>query len=292
MSRPHRRPGPVRTPFRSAPPLPPTISLLEVEPGLGRWLTPEEQESARRLVVPVVALDSSSPELDTVLEREDAFAALLLDGMVMHRMTIGGRRVLRLLGPSDIVVHTWAPRSEMLGMSSRCASTHARIALLGRPLVEATRRFPGLIVGLHLRLGDQQQRLAVQLGICQLPRVQDRVLAMMWLLAESWGRVTPEGTRLPVRLTHGAIGELIGARRSTVSLALRDLVEEGALSVEGPGWLLHSGLPAQMRPDPPTGDPRIIEDLEPAFGRRNGAVSDSPNGGVTRDEGRLVARPG
>src|SRR5579875_358014 len=231
--------------------MPPTISLLEIEPELGNWLTAEEREIARRLLVPVMQLDSSSPELDRVLEQEGAFAALLLDGMVMHRMSIGGRRILRLLGPSDIIVHTWAPRSEILGSSTKRAAGHARIALLGRPLVNAARQFPGLIVGLHLRLGDQQQRLAVQLGICQLPRVQDRVLTLLWLLAESWGRVTSDGTRLPVKLTHSAIGELIGARRSTVSLAVRDLAAEGALSAEGQGWLLHSSPPAQARPDRP-----------------------------------------
>lgn len=260
---------------------PATVSLLEVDPELGNWLTAEEQETARRLLVPVVQLNTGSPELDRVLEEESAFAALLLDGMVMHRMSIAGRRILRLLGPSDIIVHTWAPRSEILGSSTKRAAGYARIALLGRPLVGAARQFPGLIVGLHMRLGDQHQRLAVQLGICQLPRVQDRVLTLMWLLAETWGRVTPAGTRLPVRLTHGAIGELIGARRSTVSLALRDLIAEGALSTEEHGWILHTGPPpVQASADLPTGDPQIIEDVDPDFSR-NGSAREL----IARDRG-------
>jgi CRP/FNR family cyclic AMP-dependent transcriptional regulator len=269
--------------------MPPTVSLLEIEPEFGRRLAPEDQEVARRLVVPVMQLDAGSPEIDTVLEQEDACAALLLDGMVMHRMSIGGRRILRLLGPSDIIVPTWAPRSEILGSSTKCAAGHARIALLGRPLVDAARQFPGLLVGLLVRLGDQQHRLAVQMGICQLPRVQDRVLTLMWLLAESWGKVTPQGTRLPVKLTHGAIGELIGARRSTVSLALRDLVEQGALSAHGQGWLLHASPPAQPLPDRPTGDPRIIDDLPPAF-TRPGASLGAPSMGLSVVR-RVAANP-
>jgi CRP-like cAMP-binding protein len=269
--------------------MPATVRLLEVEPELGRRLSADEREVARRLMIPLVQLDASSPELDQVLEEKDAFAALLLDGMVMHRMSIGGRRILRLLGPGDIIVHTWAPRSEILGSSSKRAAGHARIALLGRPLADAARQCPGLIVALHMHLGDQHQRLAVQLGICQLPRVQERVLTLMWLLAETWGRVTPEGTRLPVKLTHSAIGELIGARRSTVSLALRDLVEQGALSAQEHGWMLLAGPPAVDNSDPPAGDPHIVEAVDPVFSR-NGSARESPNI-ATDDNGPLVARP-
>jgi CRP/FNR family cyclic AMP-dependent transcriptional regulator len=222
----------------------PAVSLLEIEPELGTWLSDEEQQLARRLLVPTAHLDSSSPELDHVLEDAGAFAALLIDGMVMHRMVVGGRQILRLLGPGDLVVHTWAPRSEILTYSSKRVENQAEIALLGRQLVNGARHFPGLIVGLHLRLGDQHQRLAVQIGICQLSRVQDRLLTMMWLLAESWGRVTPSGTWLPIKLTHSTLGELIGAKRPTVSLALRDLIQGGAIQAQSDGWLLLSEPPA------------------------------------------------
>jgi hypothetical protein len=116
-------------------------------------------------LVPTVHLDSSSPELDRVLEDAGAFAALLIDGMVGHRMVVGDRQILRLLGPGDIIVHTWAPRSEILSDSRKRVENHAEIALLGRQLVHGARHFPGLIVGLHLRLGDQHQRLAVQIDL-------------------------------------------------------------------------------------------------------------------------------
>jgi hypothetical protein len=67
---------------------------------------------------------------------------------------------------------------------------------------------------------------------------------MMWLLAESWGRVTPSGTWLPIKLTHSTLGELIGAKRPTVSLALRDLIQGGAVQAQSDGWLLLSEPPA------------------------------------------------
>ncbi len=88
--------------------------------------------------------------------------------------------------------------------------------------------------------------------ICQLPRVDDRLLAVMWLLAESWGQVTPAGTLLPIGLTHAALGGLVGARRPTVTLALGSLTADGALRREERGWLLlrsPNGL-AGRRPRP------------------------------------------
>jgi hypothetical protein len=107
----------------------------------------------------------------------------------------------------------------------------------------AARRYPRLIAGLHIRMGEQYQRLAAHLVICQLPRVEDRVLSMMWLLAESWGRVTISGTILPITLTHDAVGEMIGARRPTVTLALRELADRGALFRQDGGWLLLEPAP-------------------------------------------------
>ncbi len=237
-----------------------SISLLELEPDLGAGLSAAEQRLACRLLVPTAQLGPASPELDRVLEVSGASAALLVAGMAMHRMSVGDRRILRLLGPGDIVVRSSAPRSEMLGDSTIRATGRTQIALLGPELTAAARRFPNLLVGLHLRLGDQHQRLAVQLGICHLPRVQDRVLALMRLLAESWGRVTPAGTWLPVKLTHTAIGEMVGARRPTVSLAMRDLVEDGALLARNQGWLLLADVPVATASAPAGGCPELIAD--------------------------------
>lgn len=257
-----------------------TVSLLEIEPDLGDWLSAEERQLARGLLVPTAQLGPGSPELDRVLDETGAFAALLIDGIVMHQMTIADRQILRLLGPGDIIVHTWAPRSEILGSSTKHAAGRAQIALLGRQLVNGARRFPGLIVGLHLRLGDQHQRLAVQLGICQLPRVQDRVLALMWLLAESWGTVTPAGTQLPVKLTHNMIGELVGAKRPTVTLALSELAQRRALLAQDDGtWLLLSTQPTVTASVPAGGDPELIA-AQHLAARTNGRPSASGTGGT------------
>jgi len=116
------------------------------------------------------------------------------------------------------------------------------------------------MAGLHARIGDQSERLAIQLVICQLPRVEDRLLALLWLLAESWGRVTPLGTLVPVSLTHDALGELIGARRSTVTLALNELTERGAIVRQNGTWLLLESPPEPIGEMPSVQEPRLLGD--------------------------------
>jgi hypothetical protein len=80
----------------------------------------------------------------------------------------------------------------------------------------------------------------------------------MWLLAESWGRVTPAGTTLPLSLTHDALGALIGARRPTVTLALRELTERGAVIRQDQGWLLLEAPPHTAARAERIRDPAVI----------------------------------
>ena len=50
---------------------------------------------------------------------------------------------------------------------------------------------------------------------------------MFGLLADRWGRVTPDGIVVDLALTHELIGHLVGGRRPTVTLALAELAESG-----------------------------------------------------------------
>jgi hypothetical protein len=170
--------------------------------------------------------------------------------MILEHLLVGGHAALRLLGPGDLIVRPGPSRTGLLDLT-REAGVNACVALLDNSVLLAIRRFPRLALGLQIRLGEQHERLAAQLTICQMPRVEDRVLSLLWLLAETWGRVTAAGTVLPLSLTHDTIGALIGARRSTVTLALTHLVETGAVIHQDRGWLLllrSSGPAAQGSP--------------------------------------------
>jgi CRP/FNR family transcriptional regulator, cyclic AMP receptor protein len=236
------------------------VRLLEVDPDLGRLLSPEELAEVRQLTVPVVKL--AREEADDVCEsvaRNGAFAALVLRGMVFRRLTVSDQLGMTLLGQGDILTVNDGMPSMLVGESSARASPDTELALLGRDVLLAARRWPTLVSGLQVRAAQQADRLTTQLVICQLPRVDQRLLALMWLLAESWGRVTPSGTRLPLKLTHDALGALIGARRPTVTLALRELTERGAIVRQDQGWLLLEAPPGASEPGETFRAPTVLE---------------------------------
>jgi CRP/FNR family transcriptional regulator, cyclic AMP receptor protein len=223
------------------------VHLLDIEPDLGAFLTDQERDVARTLAVPVRGISPGPLELEELFKESHAFAALLLTGMVTRSLAVGVRSALTLLGPGDLMTLSGTSQTELLSMRHE-ARADTEVALLGDHLLVAARRFPRLMAGIAVRMGEQHDRLAAQLVICQMPRVEDRIVALMWLLAETWGRVTGSGTAVPLMLTHDTIGELVGARRPTVTLALAHLAEEGRLIRQDRGWLLLEAA------DAPTGN--------------------------------------
>jgi hypothetical protein len=178
----------------------------------------------------------------------------------MTSLRIGEQTGIHLLGPGDLLLtgsELWP--SWLADLDFRTGAP-VQLALLGNDVLAAVYRWPRVIQGLYACVGDQLQRVVAQLVICQLPRVEDRVLAMLWLLAESWGHVTPSGVRVPVALTHETLGALVGARRPTVSLALRKLTELGALVPQDSGWLLLQAPPEPSRGGPTTIIPAQLRD--------------------------------
>jgi CRP/FNR family cyclic AMP-dependent transcriptional regulator len=219
------------------------IRLLDADPDIGQALTPEDRAAMRQLTLPVLELDRGSQEIADDLRSARALGALVLDGMLSQRLGLAGHTAMRLLGPGDYLLTSLLDSPAGSARSEWTAGTEVRLALFGAEMLAALRHWPGLVLGWHERLGIQSARVATQLVICQLPRVSDRVLGVMWLLADIWGRVTPTGVLLPLALTHEALGELVGARRPTVTLALRELVRRGAILRQDRGWLLVESLP-------------------------------------------------
>jgi hypothetical protein len=87
-------------------------------------------------------------------------------------------------------------------------------------------------------------RLATTQAISQLTRVDRRLKALFWHLAERWGRVSGDGVIVPLALTHRILGQLVGARRPTVSTALSELADRGELVRRPDGsWLLRGDPP-------------------------------------------------
>jgi CRP/FNR family cyclic AMP-dependent transcriptional regulator len=230
------------------------VPLLDAKLELTRHLAPEERADLVAVTLGVVAVSRGPLEFEAILHRHKAFAATVLDGVLVHALQIGEHSGVQLLGPGDLLVRSASSPPSWLESVEFRAPAPVRVALLGEEFLAVARRAPHVIPALYECLADQMQRLNSQLVICQLPRVEERILAILWLLAESWGHMTPGGVRLPLTLTHETLGALVGARRPTVTLALRKLSEGGSLVRQDSGWLLlepppePAGAPKELAP--------------------------------------------
>jgi CRP-like cAMP-binding protein len=102
----------------------------------------------------------------------------------------------------------------------------------------AAGRWPQVAGGLITRATERARLLAFQHAASHVPGLTARLGALLWSFAERWGRVTPDGVLVPIRLTHQTLSELVGAARPSVSTALKQLEHDGIVERRQQGWLL------------------------------------------------------
>jgi CRP/FNR family transcriptional regulator, cyclic AMP receptor protein len=227
-------------------------ALLELDPDLGCGLPPSQVEKARHeLQVRVFSVEPGPTRLEAAQPGENHWLGfLVVDGLLARELLAHDVASMELLGPGDLL-RPWddAADSELLEAVARwSALARTRFALLDQHLAVRLARYPQVYGALLERCSWRSRRLAVLQAISQLKRVDRRVLALLWHLAERWGRVTPEGISVPLALTHRMLGQLVGARRPTISSALAELVRAGELVRGADGTWLLTGSPVG-RPD-------------------------------------------
>lgn len=231
-------------------PLADRVPLLAVDPELGSGVPSTRLEEAEReLTVRVRRLAVGRWDVRPLLgQGAGQIGLLLLNGVVWREIGIAGQVSAELLGPGDLL-RPWQfeQREALLELEqSYTVLTPTEVALLDRRFgVSALSRWPEVTERLFERLTDRALRLATTQAISQLTRVDRRINTLFWHLAERWGRVSGSGVVVPLALTHRMIGQLVGARRPTVSTALGELAERGELVRRSDGSWLLAGDPAR-----------------------------------------------
>jgi CRP/FNR family cyclic AMP-dependent transcriptional regulator len=166
---------------------------------------------------------------------------LVVDGAITREVVLADSISTELLGPGDLI-RPWSPTQMMPLLRQRVrwqVLAETRLAVLNRAFGAALSRYPEVTSTLLDRLNGRAERLATSKAIAQLNSVDRRLLALFWHLAEDWGRMTSEGIVIPLTLSHRLLGELVGARRPTVSSALAALSRDGKLIRRSDdSWLL------------------------------------------------------
>jgi CRP-like cAMP-binding protein len=224
------------------------ICLLDTDAAFLQGIPEEDLPRARRaLVVPTAGVPQGRFDFAGVAARHgDAALLLVLSGALARDVRVLDRTTTQLFGPGDILAAAALGPETLHAEVSYHAEEPGRVALLSDRFHAAARVWPALATVVQRRLAQQSSRLAVQAAILALPRVESRVLAILWHLADVFGSVRPQGVLVPLQLTHERLGRLVGAQRPTVTLALRRLGEIGDAVRVPDGWLLKPGSADQL----------------------------------------------
>jgi CRP-like cAMP-binding protein len=229
------------------------VRIFEAEPDLVSGLQPEMAQRLRRQVLAELVTIPVGPWDPAPLEARSPFGVMVLEGLIVSAVTLAGRRGLELVGPGDLI-RPWGHDSAVASVPydvtwsvvsptwvALCDSDFERIAVrcpeLMRELIGRTMRY---------------RSVAMSRALLQIPNLENRLLVFMWQLADRWGRIKPgKGVVIELQLSQSTLGDLIGARRQSISRAMCSLMRRGLVSRKDGHLILHGGPPDA--PDEPLG---------------------------------------
>ena len=229
-----------------------SVRVLEVDPDLGDQLDPASREAAGRFAVAEEIRVPPGP-WDPHARFGDGrgnLGLLVLSGVIKREVELANSAGAELLGQGD-VIRPWQEDASVERQAGPAWEVlePTRLALLDRRFAAVAARWPALVEALLARAIQRSRDLAFHMALSHMTRVDVRLQAFFWHLADRWGRVGPEGVVVPLRLTHRTIAALVGAQRPSVTTALGTLADRRVLSRRDDGtWLLHGDPPAGLYP--------------------------------------------
>lgn len=219
------------------------MRLLDAEPDLGMWLHRGEFEHARaQATFPIVELSEAEWHTSSLARhpgvRGRVHGFLLVSGTLALQVRVADRICTRVIAQGDLVLLDGIEGDTFPASWAWSALGRARLAVLDERLLVCGRLWPGLMSAILAKGAAQARHAQLQHAVSQLPRVEDRLILLFWTLADRIGTTRPDGVWVPLSLTQKTLGRMIGARRPTVSLALRNLAEENLITRRQDGWLI------------------------------------------------------
>jgi CRP/FNR family transcriptional regulator, cyclic AMP receptor protein len=218
-----------------------TVTVFEEAPELLRGLGAADIAELTTVRTPVATIDRGEWRVPTLRSSARChFGLLVLEGVLLRRVSLNGRTGAELLGAGDLL-QPWIrqpPYDTLVAEPGWAVLEPTKLAVLDQRFAARVAPWPEIAASLLARATERGRMLAFQHVASHIPGLEARLLALLWAFADRWGRVTRDGVLVPLRLTHATLAELVGASRPSVSTALSHLAREGALRRAPSGWLL------------------------------------------------------
>jgi CRP-like cAMP-binding protein len=223
------------------------VHVLDYDSGLRSVLHEHERPRARQHAIAAVAELPPGPWDPQAKPLPAALGLLVLEGLVIREVALSGARCGELLGAGSLL-RPYDDHSDGAPMRHEITwqiVEPTRVAVLDEHFLRVAAHWPELVTALVARATERTHDLAVLVSIHNLKRVDARVLAFFWKLADRFGRVTADGVVVPLPLTHRQVALLVGAQRPSVTSALGTLAGQNLLRRDDHGhWLLVGEQPS------------------------------------------------
>lgn len=231
----------------SGRPNPSLVRILEEDPDLAEGIPAEQRSHAiETLLARELPLSPGLWRRPPAQDLEHGLGLLVMEGILIHRVGVGERFGIELIGEGDLLQPPpWGGESTLPMTNRWMILEPSRVAVLDERFVRQMVQFPELAGRLVSRAVQRSRQLAVNMAIVHQARVDVRLHLLLWHLAGRWGRVRSDGVVVPLRLTHAVLSDLVAARRPTVTSALSELGRRGLVRAVQEGWLL-SGDPPDL----------------------------------------------
>jgi CRP-like cAMP-binding protein len=225
------------------------VPVLRLDPDLAADV-PEDRRSLAMRSCLAEAVDVPKGEWDGQLPGHEptGMGLLVVSGTLCRRVAQHECYGAELLGPGDLL-RPWDQLRHWTSIPTKSSWTvfqPVQLAVLDAEFARCASRWPE--IGSHLlgRALVRSRYLAILVAIISQRRIETRLTMLFWHLADRFGQMRGEWIEIPLPLTHGLLGELVAARRPTVTTALSHLHERGALRREAGGWQLATTAPPEL----------------------------------------------
>ncbi len=233
----------------AAAPEPRGARLLDLDPELGVRVPAQQRTQARAaLVARTMTVQRGRWEPPAAVDPRH-LGFLVLDGLLARDVVLAGTTSTELFGEGDLLHPLTSNGDDSLVRHREVwhVLEPVKIAVLDEHFSRSVLAWPQVMRMLLERALRCVRRSSIHAALLQLSPVETRLLVLFWYLAERWGRVTPLGVGLRLRLSHETLGQLVGCQRASVTTALRHLSESGAVVRRSDRtWLLVGSPPDEM----------------------------------------------
>ena len=219
-----------------------TVRVFDEDLELAAAVSHESFRDARlAAVAPLVEIPKGpwTPP-STPRRRGGDIGLLVLSGLLLREVELAGRSFVELRGHEELL-RPWDDAAEVVSVNARITWTArepTRLAWLDAEFASSVAPWIEITSALIARATRRARLLSFRLAILELRHVDLRVLLLLWHLADRWGQVGGEGIRLKLDLTHDLIARMVGAHRTSVTVALRKLADEGRIARAERTWIL------------------------------------------------------